>query len=575
MDLKRYHPDIARIAETRCEYPENRFSGTGIVMCAGGRTYFTCAWVLVNLLRRLGCWLPIEVWYRGRHEMNDAMLRLLESVADVRCMSAADHGHGCRLDGWEIKPYAIIHSRFEEVLFLDCDNVPTRDPSGLFDEQAYRRLGAVFWPDRWMGAGDPESSRTISPQAWVACDVRKRDEPEFESGQMLIDKRRCWRALRLAMFFNERSDFFYRWLLGDKDTFHMAWRRIGQQYAMPMFRPRQDSADGPVLYQHDFQGSCLFQHRNQDKWDYHGGNACVAGFEHEESCSQSVEELRRRWDGVVCRYPGDYTSAEQIAHERITSMHLFRYAMDGVHSRLIELKPGFEIGLGKGRWETAWDIEERSGGVNLTFHNGNRKMCILDPADDLSWHGRCLHFERAPISVEPVASLSDEERTVAEQLKKLLRRFPDDGGEVGEDIKAGRLFTYRRIGHGSRPMEFVGDHTIARGAAAGERWWFVDLSAQSPELLLWGDYGPTCSLSREPDGVWRGRCLQFEQTPVELLPGAQGGGGPAPVYCGSKSGNAAISYYGSASVSPETSYYGSVSVSPETSYYGSVSGSQG
>ena len=89
---------------------------------------------------------------------------------------------------------------------------------------------------------------------------------------MVIDKRRCWRALQLTMFFNKHSSFFYRWLLGDKDTFHMAWRRVGQPYGMPMFHPEQDSENGPVLYQHDFQGRRFLQHRNQDKWDYDGGN---------------------------------------------------------------------------------------------------------------------------------------------------------------------------------------------------------------------------------------------------------------------------------------------------------------
>ena len=129
--------------------------------------------------------------------------------------------------------------------------------------------------------------------------MARRDEPEFESGQMVIDKRRCWRALQLTMFFNTHSDFFYHWLLGDKDTFHMAWRRIGQPYGMPMFRPEQDSEDGPVLYQHDFQGRRLFQHRNQDKWNYDGGNLRIPAFRHEEACLESVRRLQKRWDGVV------------------------------------------------------------------------------------------------------------------------------------------------------------------------------------------------------------------------------------------------------------------------------------
>ncbi len=42
-------------------YPAT-FSGRGIAICAGGRRYNTCAWVLVRLLRSLKCELPIEVW---------------------------------------------------------------------------------------------------------------------------------------------------------------------------------------------------------------------------------------------------------------------------------------------------------------------------------------------------------------------------------------------------------------------------------------------------------------------------------------------------------------------------------
>ena len=37
-----------------------------------------------------------------------------------------------------------------------------------------------------------------------------RDEPEFESGQIVLDKKRCFSALSLAMWFNEYSDFWYQ-----------------------------------------------------------------------------------------------------------------------------------------------------------------------------------------------------------------------------------------------------------------------------------------------------------------------------------------------------------------------------
>jgi hypothetical protein len=51
------------------------------------------------------------------------------------------------LAGWESKVFAVQHAPYEEVLFLDADNLPARDPSFLFDEPLYRQTGAVFWPD--------------------------------------------------------------------------------------------------------------------------------------------------------------------------------------------------------------------------------------------------------------------------------------------------------------------------------------------------------------------------------------------------------------------------------------------
>ena len=109
------------------------------------------------------------------------------------------------------------------MLLLDADNVPIVDPSFLFDTPQYRRLGAVFWPD--YGRLGPRRS------IWQLCGVPWRDEPEFESGQIVLDKLRCWKSLSLTMWMNEHSDFWYRHIHGDKDTFHLCWRKIGQEFA--------------------------------------------------------------------------------------------------------------------------------------------------------------------------------------------------------------------------------------------------------------------------------------------------------------------------------------------------------
>ena len=43
-------------------YPST-MHGRGIVICGGGLKYIVPAWVNVQMIRRSGCTLPIEMWY--------------------------------------------------------------------------------------------------------------------------------------------------------------------------------------------------------------------------------------------------------------------------------------------------------------------------------------------------------------------------------------------------------------------------------------------------------------------------------------------------------------------------------
>ena len=151
-----------------------------------------------------------------------------------------------RLGGLELKPYAVMHSRFREVLLLDADNVPVRDPGFLFDLPEFHDTGTLFWPDivRLSRAND----------IWAISGLPYRDMPSLESGQMVLDKSRCWRALTLAHWINQHSDVFYKFLHGDKDTFLIAWLLVSQPYHLIRHRPKlleatfcQRDPDGTVL----------------------------------------------------------------------------------------------------------------------------------------------------------------------------------------------------------------------------------------------------------------------------------------------------------------------------------------
>jgi alpha 1,2-mannosyltransferase len=244
-------------------YPAN-FSGQGIVMCAGGMKYFTCAWVSLHMLRKKGCTLPVEIWYNGT-ELSREIIYELEKTEGVKCRNCVDYSTES-VDGFMMKPFAILNSSFKHVLYLDADNNCMTDPSFLFDSEEYKEYGAVFWPDLWT----TENTNPI----WKIIGSEDFDSIEQESGQILINKEMCWKELNLCLYFNLNNDYYYKILMGDKDTFKFAWMALRSPYYMMStsvgFCGLNDADKGFFglsMVQHDFNGNIIFLHRNLIKWD--------------------------------------------------------------------------------------------------------------------------------------------------------------------------------------------------------------------------------------------------------------------------------------------------------------------
>jgi len=255
--------DWQNYIQTIPPYPGN-FEGRGIVICAGGIKYFTCAWVNISVLRSLGCTLPIEVWY-GENELTSDAIEAL-STLQVVCKNVKDYTDKS-LIGYALKPFAILNSAFKEVLYLDADNNCTVDPAGLFEWEQYEQTGAVFWPDFW--------TTDINNSIWQIIPAGNTTSSEQESGQILINKEKCWKALNLCMYFNLNSQYYYKMLLGDKDTFRFAWTALEAPFHMisyPVgyggyYNPQKQCFYGLSMIQHDTTGNVLFLHRNLLKWD--------------------------------------------------------------------------------------------------------------------------------------------------------------------------------------------------------------------------------------------------------------------------------------------------------------------
>ena len=383
-------------------YPAERFGGRGIVICGGGTKYFPCVYVLVRLLRHLGCALPVEVWHLGEREISQAMRALL-APHDVECVDAVARRRvhpARRLAGWELKCYALLHSRFAEMLLLDADNCPVRDPAFLFDLPEYRRRGAVFWPDFWRFRR--------ADAVWAAAGLAPREAPQFESGQILLDKARCWRALHLAMHLNEHSEWWYRIVHGDKDTFQIAWRKIAQKFAMPPHPVRP--LEGTML-QHDFAGRLLFQHRNFAKWKL-DGNRRIPGFQWERECLGFLAELRGRWNELppdVRRYAPEGKSAnERAAAERLTGAR-WEYVRVGHDRRAMTFLPDGRIGEGAAGCEVYWDVRAESSGkarpgrLRLEVFAAEWRTFTVWKDGRGGWAGRWERFEGMPVKLLPAS----------------------------------------------------------------------------------------------------------------------------------------------------------------------------
>ena len=284
MEFEQHKDAIARIVRRRPDFPTAKYHGRGIVMCAGGEKYLLNAWVSLSLVRHVKCSLPIELWYLGKDEMTDKRREMFEGLG-VDCIDAYSLTDR-KMGGWQSKPFASTHSSFTEVLFLDADNAVTRDPEYLFSIPQYKETGAVFWPD--IHEHPPES-----PMWWMV-EQKPTDDREVESGQLLIDKSRCWTALKVTSYMNENSDFFYNYVYGDKDTFNFGWRAAKKSFAMPKYEWKflmKSETELAAMVHFDFNGNSLFQHRIGAKWQT-TNNLSLDGFQHEGICLKFVGEWK-------------------------------------------------------------------------------------------------------------------------------------------------------------------------------------------------------------------------------------------------------------------------------------------
>ena len=182
---------------------------------------------------------------------------------------------------------------------------------------------------------------------------------------------------------NEQAEDFYRLVYGDKDTFLAAWRYVGASHALV---PHPPFVDDRCLFQRDFDGNVIFQHRTGAKWSYGGEQRRIVGFVHDEACEAALAELRRQWNGRIFHPPIRSQAARRVEHA-LVGQQRFRLIEDGCEAEPIALLAGGEFGDGRNLERQNWFVREKAGRPELVFCSRDQETCTFEPQSDGVWSG--------------------------------------------------------------------------------------------------------------------------------------------------------------------------------------------
>ncbi|KAG0001506.1 hypothetical protein BGZ80_002107 [Entomortierella chlamydospora] len=255
------------------------FKGKGFVFCAGNRQFEFLVTSIQALRSRLKSELPIQVFHMGENDLSSSRQKYLKDmtfgIEIVDVTQILDDSY-IRLGGWSIKPFAMLASTFEEVMFIDADAYFLQDPAILFEDPGYLATGALFFFDRTLFPDQKGGSDWIKSFLPIMSSFPPTSRlfnyltmHEQESGVVLINKKTRFPGLISICKMNdkwERDLYSYRVFYGDKETFWIGFEMVQEPYAFmrnyagAIGELRPDNAQsvcGALLHQ-DHQGNPLW-----------------------------------------------------------------------------------------------------------------------------------------------------------------------------------------------------------------------------------------------------------------------------------------------------------------------------
>ncbi|KAF9113946.1 hypothetical protein BGX27_000477 [Mortierella sp. AM989] len=219
------------------------YEDKGIVVCAGNRQ-FDYIVSSIQAIRRLQPSLPIQIFYMGDGDLSigrrNYILGMTSNIETVDIVRILDNDY-MQLGGWSIKAFAILASRFREVILVDSDAYFLRDPVELFEDPGYKLTGTLYFYDRTLFAGWTKGPDWIRSMLPITSNFPQKTRMyrglsmhEQESGVVVINKGTRFTGILAVCKMNskwERDLYTYKQFYGDKESFWMGYEMVQEPFA--------------------------------------------------------------------------------------------------------------------------------------------------------------------------------------------------------------------------------------------------------------------------------------------------------------------------------------------------------
>lgn len=192
----------------------------------------------------MNCTLPIQILYNGNIDLTEGMIKTLGRIKNVMMIDISSYvplSYRNLLRGWGMKPFTMLVSGFEEFIYVDADVLFFKNPEILYEFQAYRDTGTLYFRDRTISSGDSGMLDYFKYMVPNPSDYAKNERVwrgqsihECDSGVIVMNKRRGGMFVLLLATILNMDPFkheMYKVVHGDKESYWMASEALQLPYS--------------------------------------------------------------------------------------------------------------------------------------------------------------------------------------------------------------------------------------------------------------------------------------------------------------------------------------------------------